>query len=352
MANINHLDLNPIYKLSILTSEGCDYLRVNFEKKVWFLEEVLKKLDTDNSNFCIIDQFTYVSLDNSFGRWLTVLYTYNWIPFPVMFFQIFQRTLIKKYARLDFYGSLFRIIEVWDLPKNFISSFLHKISNEDPLITRLDYRQDFFLTEKLSVQWKKETFHKKIKKISEKTWKTRYKTVCSLNEKSQFRPRYVGDRLQSRMVWSKRNKAYVMRMYNKIDDISCKWKYFLYWDYLKYADVHRFEVEFWPHFCWAFTFSEYNLLIDKARGFLWLQSKWDYKLLLDQYIANDHITDYNRLMMTKTLFGKVDKFRNSSINPYLLIFNHFNSPDFDQEKNNYFISQFIEKVWKTLAKHM
>jgi hypothetical protein len=77
---------------------------------------------------------------------LQVLVSYLGKSVPVMMYNVFNSSnsnFIGKYARLDFYGSYFRLLEL-DFFNLSLSDWLVFLTSEDPYISRIDYCVDLF----------------------------------------------------------------------------------------------------------------------------------------------------------------------------------------------------------------
>lgn len=285
-----------------------DYLRLNFLKRVPYFDDFLSKLDYDNSNFAVDDNdFLYVKMKMSTGPALLVSTIYNDEPVPIMLYNVFQNGIKSKYARLDFYGSYFRLEEVWFFEPFWFKWFLEEITSEDPTISRIDYCFDFF--------YKNHCLLPKAQSLFGKV--SRDQAIYTFGR---------WDVVNSWAIGSKSSKRVVLRMYDKLQDISVKNKFNLYQDYLEYSSVHRFEVQYGPSFVRGFSISSLDHLLHKVL------STFDMSKLIPSnqklfysYAPLLEINDYNKLHYTKQFVARAKKFFESGVNPFLVTMDYFDA---------------------------
>lgn len=305
-----------------------DYLRLNFQKPIPFFEKKMSCL-VENSDSIIEDGWTYTKIPLSSWLCVIVSYVYNGQSIPIILYNVFWNNQIySKYARLDFYGSFFRLIEIWEFPKDFFLSYLNEISDENPTISRIDYCFDLFYKKATSIPSPKRLFSK-------------------INESTKIYEIKKGTSLESWSVWSKTAKRYIVRMYDKLLDTKKKWKYFLYGDYLQYETVQRFEVEFWPKFTRGYFLSDIQQLLSKIYSFLWVEKKIFDWLLFYQYDSHFELNDYNKTFFFKQYISKTKVIFNAGLNPYMVAFNGLcvhTQTKHDKKQNINYLKQVIESA--------
>lgn len=307
MSNFKHLQLKKTLQGAEKVRTWLDYLRLNFKQKIDFFERLFVWLNTTNSNFIVQDSFTYEKINLPTGHALKISTVYNDIPVPIMLFQIFKSWCVSTgYGRLDFYGMFFRLVELGEIPSDYIQwikNFVYSKTSEVPQITRVDYCFDMFYSEF-------------------QVFQSYTKFFTEVNKSSKIYEISTGAWIQSRSVWSKTAKRYVIRMYDKLLDISSKWKQRFYGDYLKNKSVHRFEVQFWPHFCRWYYLNTMDQMMNKMNSFLWITEATFEWSMFYEYDNHFDINDFNKIFFTKMFNGKVQKFVNAGLNPYQVIYKY------------------------------
>lgn len=333
MGNIENLKLKSYLKSPEVLKTWLDYLRLSFTQKIDFFEKIFDKLNTTNSNFVIIDELTYEKLYLPTGASLKISVSVNGLSVPIMLYNKFWKWIIASgYGRLDFYGMFFRLFELWDLQWSsidWIKTYVYGKTSEIPWLTRLDYCFDMFYLDKKIFPSYTEFFPK-----------------GSINKKTKIYEIWTWESKESRSVGSKSAKRYVIRMYNKLLDVSSKGKQRFYGDYFTFQAVHRFEIQFWPHFTRWFTLETLDLLIFKVNVFLWLTDKSFEGLMFYKYDNKHDVTEFNKLFFTKTFVGKAQKFINSWYDPYSILYDYMIT---NVEKNIHYpmlydMSKKIDKI--------
>lgn len=332
--------IKKIKNISILTNtekvirNGIDYLRLNFNKKIPYFDDYLKKLDYDNSNFAIDENdFLYTKISMSTWPALMISCVYNDEPVPIMLYNVFENGIKSKYARLDFYWSYFRLEEVGFFHPQWYIGFLEELTTEDPTISRIDYCFDFFYDYK-------------------KNLPTAKALLWSVSADQVLYSFGRGDVVNSWAVGSKSSKRVVIRMYDKLQDISVKRKFNLYQDYLQYESVHRFEIQYWPSFTRWYSITTLDLLLAKVFWTFWISWFLNNNPLFYKYAPCLQITDYNKLYYTKQFVARAKKFFESNVNPFLVLLDFF---DTSIEKTNTIqllkYRSFLLDLQKNLKKH-
>jgi len=248
--------LEILEKNSDKFSEWIDYIRVKiptdtmpwilkyFEQKIW-------TIDWDNSNIFIDNDFEFPITWNKIylttGPALIWSIVFRNISIPCFCYNEFHESnkkLFNSYWKFDFYGQFFRLKEIWFITDQFYNFFINIFS--DCLITRVDYRYDFFnynknklfkpdllLTEAINTPWQ-----------DYRTWKD----------------------VHSWIRGSKVSYQWLVRAYDKKKDINSKWKMWLYWDYFEFDNIYRLEFEFLNKWCYGFNLSNIDQLIIKCQN--------------------------------------------------------------------------------------
>lgn len=310
---------------------GIDYLRLNFRESVPYLDKILDRLDWDNSNFYIdeVEDFTYTKVFTTSWPAIICSLVYNDLPIPFFMYNRFYESSKGftqwVYARLDFYGSYFRLEEIGVLPLWWRENFVYDISKEDPTITRIDYCVDLFYKKLKKSLIDPEDLLPILKNpIRYENNEPIYHKIFSFTNKYWW--------LGSWSVWKNWYKRVTFRMYDKLEDSSVKWKYFLYDDYFNWKSVHRMELQFWPSFTRWFTVSTFDLLLDKVWSIFQVSKVgFDWPLFYN-YSWIDDITEFNQLHYTKQYVGRWRRFFESWINPYIILYKWLETY-YNQEKN-------------------
>lgn len=234
---IRHKALKKLVDNTDDFSKWLDYLRLKLESPIEYFENIYNLVDLDNSNFYVDpeNKITYVKLLLKVWAGVMALKSYKWIPTP-LFCYIDYDPHIKQdfntYGKIDFYGSFFRLWEIWEVD----FSFLYEICNNIDMlrVTRIDFRLDFFYKNKTRIPPLKKLIKKR------KNVKSKHFHLWKDLESWEY-----GNRGQSRVF---------TRMYDKLLDTEVKNKYFLYEDYHNYKSVHRLEFQVERHFCVGYTF--------------------------------------------------------------------------------------------------
>jgi hypothetical protein len=287
--------IKKLVKWAEKISMWVDFLRFKITEKINLFSERLLQLDTDNSNFCnmFFNDVTLSWFKVTTRTWtgLVMSCAFRWVVVPVIYYEEYNwntASLTKCIGKIDLYGSYFRLIDIeqifnWNIfsPGNsWDFSYIIYDLNKDNLITRLDYRIDFFYND----ENKKLFTPQKVTKLRN-NWK--------------IENHYTWDTLDSWRLWDRKNKNYFIRWYNKLLDSEKKWKFWLYADYFDFKKVYRLEYEFLNHFCKPTTLKDYENLKTKIQNFFHLW-KLDYS-----YYKTKHKT------ILKTVFEKMKYSRNT-----------------------------------------
>lgn len=305
-----------------------DYLRLNFIQPIKFFEDKLRWL-VSNSNFIVEDWFTYTKITLGSGLCVMVTYSYNNISFPVLLYNVFSwNGIYKKYARMDFYWTFFRLIEIGEFPKNYFLDYVKNLTDENPTISRIDYCFDLF--------------HKTPKNLPQR------KTILKeINSSTKWYINTTWNMNTSRSYGSKTNKRYIVRMYDKLLDILSKNKQFIYTDYLKYDSVHRFEVEFWPKFCRWYSFDNFNDLLQKTYSYLWINNETFTGSMFYQYSSKYEISERNKTQYIKKYLGQTKKLFDAWFNPHtinLLGLCVHTQTKYDKKQHAKYLKQLFKKA--------
>ena len=313
---LNQLSIDKYIKKFDKFWYGCDYLRCNYKNSVDFIEKYLFLLDCDNSNFVTTDKICS-DVIFTIKKW----YTSNWIKldfsccfndvsvpcFQFVKFNERSSYLFKSYWKLDFYGSMFRLLDIWFFEPSIFKNVIDFFGFENPDITRFDFRIDFF------------SFFKDVEVPSVK-WFFHY-----LHSKSKYIEYHNNwwDSITDWSLWKMPNKEdnwrYIIRYYDKLIDSNEKWKCFLYQDYFNYKSVHRLEFEFLRNFLKWYKFTDFYewFIHDKIIGVLWLNNyKYSWNLYY-HYDVDYRITDKNKVAYMKRFSASVVRLSKNWINPLI-----------------------------------
>lgn len=338
---LQNLDLINSISRSNMWGSWCDYLRLCFKDESEYIENLLDKLDFDNSNFCTEEIwwiiFTIKKQPTPSWPALNFSCSYNDISIPCCQFVKFTWSTkhnTNSYWKFDFYGSMFRLFEIWFLKKWILILFKVRVSDiEEPKVTRFDYRIDLFFKEKTLIPEIEDFCH-------------------YLHEQSRLEKHYSWYELTNWLVWSKTNWRYAIRYYNKLLDTDSKHKIFIYQDYFDWASVHRCEIEFQPNFLRGYTFYDFfNWNIEKhIESVLWLsrdQFIWTlfYKYEEDYIIKDKEKSKYLRKYSTSSV-----RLAKNNINPliqcYRALFMELSEKNL--KKN---VNEFLDFVWQDKYKY-
>jgi len=279
-------------------SSDLDYLRlkIDFVNK-WIIQyfySIVKMLDTDNSNFAILSDFwvdiTYTKCQLNLWYWLIASVSYFWVSVPIFIIvEYSNKTFLNAWWKIDYYGSFYRLKDIW-----FLDSYLFWDLISSCVITRIDYRIDFFNKSKdFVLSYEPFVVYKKSKVETHKTdW-------------------YIN----SWRIWNKNNRAVIVRGYDKKLDISVKWKFRLFWDYQDFQSVFRLEYEFWYKFCCQYSFSDLDKLVSKAKTRAWLSDEFKWKYLI-AYEKIDLSDEFKRTRYCKVMSSYIKNALMNWINVY------------------------------------
>lgn len=306
----NSLGSFPLEEYSKLFNQiwfGCDYLRLCFFNSIDKFEYWLDNLDFDNSNiwyynFWDID-LTYQKIKVSLWSALHFSVSYSWVSVPVFQYVRFnkQTSDITWYiGKFDVYSSYYRLQELWFFTKNYFWNFIRALTNEDPSITRYDFRIDFF---------------NNFVRVDIPT----PESLLSIHVQSKVEVFKQWKELTNWSVWSKDSGRYLIRLYNKKLDTNKKWKWILFSDYLCYESVHRLEYQFESSFCRWFRLSDLIKLEDKIYTSLNLHNNFE-GCLFYKYDFSKEINAYNKWSHIQRFRNQADKFVKAWYNPFTLMY--------------------------------
>lgn len=323
-------------KNSSQVSEWLDYLRLSLWYRLDISDTLWINIDDDNSNFAIINILDYeitIQKNRIKGLWYGYFWniSYNWISVPIF---------VVKYRRtktiIDFYGSLFRLIDLWYFPKDFIDTIrTHLDISDNVSITRIDYRLDYFLKDTLTILTPEKLLNHSFSNSKGRDWKKWHK-------------------LTNRQVWDKDSKSVVFRLYDKLLDTTEKHKDILYFDYFRFPSVHRLEFECDLKFCKGYNYKDLDKLIDKVHKVFWLDNeKWIWKILY-RYDKNKLV--YTRLEIAKyhswlyrNVCFLVSNYINSEckkdLNPLDILYSYINKFNWDNLKLSKDIWKEFNDLW-------
>lgn len=311
---LNQLSIDKYIKKFDKFWYGCDYLRCNYKNSVEFVENYSFLLDTDNSNFATIDiwDISFTIIKWYTPNWLRLDFScsFNDVVVPCFQFVKFNESssyIFKSYWKLDFYGSMFRLLDIWFFEPRIFKDVIDLFGSENPNITRFDFKIDFFkYFEDVEIPRVKWFFH-------------------YLHSKSKFIEYYEDwwDVLTDWTLWKSPDKEdnwrYNIRYYNKLIDTNKKNKCFLYQDYFNYKSVHRLEIEFLRNFLKWYKFTDfYEWYIHyKIIWVLWINKSLYSWNLFYQYDRDYRITDKNKITYLKKFSSSVVRLSKNWINPLI-----------------------------------
>lgn len=338
MSVLTSVNLKYLQKKYDMISVGCDYLRCSFINSSDYIQEKIDLLDYDNSNYWIDDiggfDFTFQKAPTPIWTSLTFSCSFNDVSVPCFQFVKFNNETFNitwKYWKLDFYWSFCRLVEIWFFPNSLFLDVKNKISEENPKITRYDFKIDFFSDKKLSIP--------------------DVNDILILHSQSNYDPHYVWFEITNRLVWSKSNWKYAIRFYDKLLDTNLKNKFFLYQDYFKFKSVHRLEFELQRNFLKWFTFYDFYdwLIFDhikKVLGFDWF---FDWQLFYE-YDQSYIIQEKDRVKYLKRFDTSCIRLSKNKINPliqcFMSLYEWLDDEDFDNQLFEFIT--FVEKFNKKL----
>lgn len=327
MKYIQKFKIQNIIRKSEKIFHWVDYLRVNFTEYIPFFERYFWRLDFDNSNF-LFDTFlwvniTYQKVQLSVWPSLIASISFEWFSLPVFAYSTF--TNIKtgwKKCKIDFYGSFFRAVEIWEIPTDFLDEFLkfYPIIWDEINISRIDYAIDFFSDKKLIINRNDLILDKYIENTPERIWKT-----------AEYR---------NRALWSKKSKRIYVRFYDKLADSRLKQKFLLYADYFEFDSVERLEFEFWYKFTKWYNYSDLSFLINKIVVLMWLYQWKINKLYEKEYKYNPKfwLNEFNKIPIINQFVKRWKFLADSWLDPFWIlteyIVNANYTPIEEIQKNN------------------
>jgi len=294
--------LRTLLKKSSKYSFWIDYLRLNItDVKSWIIKynnDIVNLCDFDNSNWTHLTLSWYdltaqkIKLSN--GTWLIYSYSYFGISIPLFIYIEYNsntKHLTNSIWKLDFYGSFFRLLEIWVLTSFPFSDFILWCE-----ISRLDYRLDLFDYEGWLIS----------------------PSVINARKNSFYQFFRTGWVINSWKFWNSKNKTVVVRWYDKKLDISKKWKFRLYWDYQEYNTVFRLEWEFLNKFCKWYNFSDLDKLVNIAKNYIWIENNFQWKYL-QSYEKLDLTNEYEKTKYCKLMSAYIKNALKNNIDVYTFV---------------------------------
>lgn len=317
--------LNSLVKSCEKYSIWIDYLRVKIDEElsqefINYFEDIFSKIDSDNSNFYLDNNLniTWTRVNLSWWPWLICHVSYYSASIPLFMMNEFHESNKIKfqwYWRFDFYGSYFRLKEIDYLDSDIINFFEWMFQNQ--MITRLDYRYDFFNTNKPLFSLDQIII-------------PQANTQCDLH--------WPRDTPTSWRCGSKTSKRWLVRWYDKKLDTESKGKWLLYWDYQKFDTVQRLEFEFLNKFCYWYLLKDVWVLLVDIENFIWWQQNYTKKY--QSYEKLDLSNDLDRIKYVKRTNWYTKTCMLNKINMFELIENQYFELWFKKEE--------IKKLQKTL----
>lgn len=322
-------------------TQGMDYLRLKTEKPCEILEEKLEYLNTSNTESCIIKfsniDMTLVKIQSPTWHGVQCSISYQWVSVPIMYYEKYlehNKTLFKAHWKVTLYGAYFRLDEL----KYF---FFQWIKNESNLwqfgdwfvdefgncsITRIDYRVDFF---------------SKNQKVD--IFKPHNVTTIKTNTPIDYYNK--GETIQWWRLWDRKSKRYLIRAYDKLEDINKKQKLKLYGQYLDYKTVHRLEFEYLNHFCkntetWkSYTLRELRMLLEKIKAHIMSE---DTGLPIFEPKEKVVLTDVSdRIKYVRNAKGYVKWCIDNRLNIFAIIMECYDELGLQEERINEDLDEFV-----------
>lgn len=306
---------NPLWSFDILWyAENfhqvwfwCDYLRFCYKNSIERFDYLLEQIDFDNSNFWVYHvlwfDLSYQKIRASNWIALNFSVSYSWVSIPIFQYLKFNKEtseLIWYYWKFDVYSSYFRLLELNYFSRRFVESWLISLTSENPVITRYDFRIDYFNFQRLISVPSPES----CLTLSPQSRSTVYRSWWIITDWS---------------VWSKNTWRYLIRLYDKKIDTDKKWKWILFSDYLCFESVHRLEYQFESSFCRGFHLSDLTRLEDKIYTTLWIHDNFDW-LTFYSYDSTKEINDYNKGRHIQRFQNQTKKFVEAWYNPFVLMY--------------------------------
>lgn len=382
---INLKNLHKTIDESDWVSPGIDYLQINLKMVVPFLSEILHRLDTDNSNTHFDNFWEYqVSMIKQYskrGPILNISISIDNIPYPIFQYAEYsdqQKQILKSSWKFVYYGTYFRLLEIWKLNGLFEDMFFNDYYTnfKEESISRVDYKLDFFykqekdIVELENMLDTRSNVEKKNYEMTEDEYTKHIGLLKNITKINNNIPVIYNIQSKfsnwSKSTWwtygSKSNKSLYFRMYDKLVDSIAKGKMMLYDDYFWYESVHRFEIEFRIKFnkkqmpggrIQTYKLSELSELQEKIYKYLWLQERNNEKFIY-QYNENETTDFSERSRYQVDFWWRWYMIVMSWFNPFIslhrtLIRKNLNGELFKEIVHEYidFISEesFLDELW-------
>lgn len=312
-----------------------DYLRFSFTEPHDYFHKIINTIDNDNSNQFFDDEYSYSKLRLSMGNCLQIAVVYEGRAVPVMLYNEFDektQVITKRFWRLDFYWSFFRLsdLNLYDY-NDKIKSILWEFETTTKIyISRIDVATDVFL--------KKQQYLPTISEI-----------VGSSEIQRQYRPFYLKWwKFISCEIGNSDSLGVFSRVYHKTIELLQKWKGFLYRDYLTSWAVHRYEVQLWSRYCKRLQLQNIQNFLTQIREVM-TSKLWNWKNIQSYYEYKEPARDRIKVdKYAKDILGRVATYASNGYNPYLLLQERLPTKISLDLANDY-LHSFLLKQWKTLS---
>ncbi len=315
-----------LQKNLISINPWCDMLWVTVKEPIIFLDNILSKLDSDNSELYIYDrQSASYSINKSENKefiFCDINISIDNISYKIAQYAIQKskekQKLFHMYGKVLIYSTLFRILELQESPFHNLDGFLQDFFNEEydkfikQPINRYDYKLDFIYDTDTEIPEKNTIIDDKYRRKSDIFYR-----VFNKWERSTWW-----------VIWNNTNKSYKLRLYDKKIDTMVKNKWHLYSEYLWYKWVLRLEWEFRTKFMkdisWnSFSIRDLENLEHKARVFFLLEQDSNITKFLQQYRRK--YKDINNILKDvpyiKNTMSRLLTIAKSWVNPFTLFIN-------------------------------
>lgn len=328
MSSMMKFDINYLQKDIINLKYAIDYLRCTYVKKVAYFEEISKLLNDTNTAFLVRWNITYVKISSKHWPMIVWSVVFDWYSVPIVCYCGLNWATTKQ-ARVDFYWSYFRLLELWYFESDHFLTYIKYISNEIPWITRLDWNIDFFYAEVVLIP--------RIGTIIKNTdWISKIRT----NGKSKYY--YWWWKTESWIYWSKSSKKTLIRLYDKLLDLKVKNKWFLYSDYLEYKCVLRLEWQFWPHFCKWFLLTDIDELLLKVKTFTWSHDNFSW-FFYEKYPWLNWLWPIRKSWNYKEFLIRWKNLMKRGLNPFVVLDDLKDEKDYDLYLSQFLNDKLLEK---------
>ena len=353
---INIVEFNKQIKKADDILSGIDYLRISLDSPLSYFQDILDKLDYDNSNM-YIDTRNYITWTKfRLKFWPCIMWSivYEGVSIPILLYNQFdenRQSMYKSFGKIDYYGSYWRLLELWYLEPNLVETLIKSVEPEDldilefGNITRLDYKIDLMFKEKAKIP-----HFKNILKIRKNANIHVNDTDLKTYKKSNWEVHYKWENIQSWWYGSKEAKRVFLRVYDKLADTESKWKYMLYPDYFNYESVYRIEFELLNHFCKGFKYVDYNELVEKFWNSLDVRYMWKVFYNYNQEPNLEKLEQ--RIRYFKDFIGRWEKIAERGFNPFITLYKGLQGKNWKitEDKLVDLVYNLYEYVWNEVKK--